>query len=217
MDILHDEIVYDGKFIRTLRRHYLDAKGEEKVWEMVERKTKSRIVGIAAITPEREIILEKSFRIPAKSYVLELPAGLPDRKGESEEELARRELLEETGYEVDEVKFLIGGCISAGIITDELSLYLGTNARRVKEPELEPSEDIEVIKVPLNRLPEYLLETINRGEINPALDRALSHSAVKMGIDAETAARQDSRIFKGGVKIDVKITAFLPFIKNVRY
>ena len=165
MKILHDETVYDGKFIKTLRRHYRDAKGEGKVWEMVERKTKGRIVGIAAITPKLEIVLEKSFRIPIKSYVLELPAGLPDREGETEEELAQRELLEETGYGVDEVKFLIGGCISAGIITDELALYLGINARKVKEPELEPSEDIEVIKVPVNKLPEYLLETINKGEI----------------------------------------------------
>ena len=176
-----DEVVYDGKFIKTIRRHYLDGKGEEKAWEMMERKTKGRIVGIVAITPEQEIILEKSFRIPVDSYVLELPAGLPDKDGESEEELARRELLEETGYEVDEVKFIIGGCISAGILTDELALYLGMNARKAREPELEPSEDIEVIKVPLDKLPAYLLGVINKGEI----------------------------------KIDVKITAFLPFLKNV--
>jgi len=93
--ILHDEIVFNGKFIKTIRRHFLDRAGHKIFWEMVERKLggrngkKKRIVAIAAITPKREIVLEKCFRVPLKDYTIELPAGLMDKPGESEKSAIR--------------------------------------------------------------------------------------------------------------------------------
>ena len=156
MKILRDEIVYDGKFIRTIRRHFLNTAGKPHVWEMVERKTYGRIVAIAAITPKKEIILEKTFRIPLKSYVFEFPAGLMDKKGESEKIAIRRELLEETGYVVDKVRLLYAGPFNTGMIDDRMAVYLGTNARKIAEPKPEPAEDITVVKVPLKNLLNFL-------------------------------------------------------------
>lgn len=154
--ILNDEIVYDGEFIQTIRRHFFDRDGNKKVWEMIKRKIYGRIVAIVALTPEKELILEKSFRVPCNSYVLELPAGLTDRKDETEEEAIRRELLEETGYTVDGVKPLFSGYISAGASDDEMAVYVGTNACFVQRPQLEATEELEVIKIPLAGLVEYL-------------------------------------------------------------
>lgn len=156
MEILNDEIVYDGQFLQTIRRHFLDRERNKKAWEMIKRKIYGRIVAIAAITPEKEIILEKIYRVPCNGYAVELPAGLTDRKDESEEKAIRRELLEETGYTVDEVKPLFSGYISAGASKDEMAVYVGTNARFVQEPQLEATEELEVIKIPLAGLVEYL-------------------------------------------------------------
>ena len=58
-------------------------------------------VVIVALTTEGELILERNWRAPLESFVVQFPAGLSDREGESEEEVARRELLEETGYTAD--------------------------------------------------------------------------------------------------------------------
>lgn len=152
LEILEDKLVYDGKFIQTIARYFKDKNGDTHVWDMVRRKARGRVVAIAALTPKREVILEKIFRVPYKGYTYELPAGLMDIAGESEEGAARRELLEETGYAVDRAKLLISGPYNAGLLDakDEIAIYWAEGARFVKAPDLEPTEDIEVIKVPLD-------------------------------------------------------------------
>lgn len=156
MKIVGDEIAYDGRFIQTLKRSFIDRDGKPALWEMVKRKTHGRIFAVAAVTPEKELVLEKIFRIPCDSYVLELPAGLRDKDGETEEEAARRELLEETGYAADHLELLIAGPFNAGMLEDELAIYLGVNARKVQESRLESAEDIEVVLAPLEKLVERL-------------------------------------------------------------
>ncbi|MBI4119737.1 MAG: NUDIX hydrolase [Parcubacteria group bacterium] len=156
--VIKDEVIYDGRFIQTIRRHFLDLKGNPKTWEMVSRKTYGRIVAIAALTPERELILEKIYRVPLQDYTLELPAGLMDREGEPEVETIRRELLEETGYKAEDIKLLYAGPFNSGMLNDEMAVYFGLNAKFVQEPRFEDSEDIEVVKVPVKNLIDYLEE-----------------------------------------------------------
>ena len=151
-----DETLHDGKYLRMIRRNYIGSLGEKAYWEMVQRKNTNRIVAVAAITPERELVLEKIFRVPLGSYVIELPTGLADIMGESEEDAARRELLEETGFTVDEMKILLRGPFNVGLIEDEMALYYGTNARKIQEPQLENSEDIEVVRIPLQDVSRFL-------------------------------------------------------------
>ncbi len=155
--ILRDELVFDGKFIQVITRHFVGGQERPGIWETVKRKTRGNIVSIAAITQEREIILEKIFRVPLNNYVLELPAGLMDKDGEVEAETVKRELLEETGYQVNSVEELIRGPFNAGLLADNMVMFLGINAYKIQEPQLESSEDIEIIKVPLNHLFDYLL------------------------------------------------------------
>jgi len=159
MRILKDEKIYDGEFIRVVKRHFIDREGTQRVWEMVERKTHGRIVAIAAITPQAELVLEKTFRLPLATAVVELPAGVMDIEGESEEIAVRRELLEETGYEVDSLELLYGGPFNGGLTSDEMAVYLGQNARRVGDPTPDPAEEIEVILVPLAKLFDFLSST----------------------------------------------------------
>ena len=168
MKILNDEIVYNGEFIRTIRRHFSDKDGKEKMWELIERKTFGRVVVVAAITEKREIILEKIFRVPFKAHILELPAGLMDKKGETEEEAVRRELLEETGFAVDEVELLIAGPYNQGIVGEDIAIYLGTNAKFVQAPRLESSEDIEVVKVPTKNLLDYITKSRIKADVKIA-------------------------------------------------
>ena len=152
-----DHVVHEGKFLRTIHRSFTGISGKRGEWEMVRRKIYGRIVGVVALTKHNEVVMNKIYRIPLKSYILEFPAGLSDKKGESEISLARRELLEETGYAAKKFELLVRGNFNAGITADELSLYLARDAKKIKEPEHENAEDIEVITIPLSRFYDYLV------------------------------------------------------------
>jgi len=78
------------------RKHLETGSREQGIWETVERKNvynKGAVVIIAS-TKERELVLERNWRAPLESFVIQFPAGLSDKEGESEEEVAKRELLE---------------------------------------------------------------------------------------------------------------------------
>ena len=151
-----DAIVHDGRFFQTIVRQFTSKSGKQLEWEMIKRKTFGRIVAVAAITPEREVIMEKNWRVPLLDYVFELPAGLMDKPNESEKDCAKRELLEETGYQTDSLDRIICGSFNTGVTDDEIVYFCGLNARLVQEPHREEEEDIEVIKMPINCLEEFL-------------------------------------------------------------
>lgn len=160
-----DVVVFNGRYIQTIKRHFRNRITRKSgVWEMVKRKTHGRIVAVVALTPKLEVILTKIYRVPWKRWMIETCAGLADKKGESEISLARRELLEETGYAVARMEKIISGPFNAGLLADDIVYYLGVGARKVQEPELEDAEDIEVLKIPLKKL-EYFLWHPPRGTL----------------------------------------------------
>ncbi len=153
--ITKDEIVYDGAYLQTVKRHFRHGK-KEGVWEFVKRKNTGNAVAIFALTPEKEVILERVFRLPFGEMVVELPAGLTDNPDETPEETVKRELLEETGYEVKQVEKLLEGPVSPGILTEEMTLYFGKNAKRTHNQNLGESEEIEVFTVPISELADFV-------------------------------------------------------------
>lgn len=151
-----DEVLHEGRWIRLLRRHIRTRDGEAHAWELVERRTHGPIVAVAAVTTDDEVILLRHYRIPARTWMLEVPAGLMDKPGEAPMETAKRELLEETGYVADSWETLFEGPFNAGLTPDEIVFFIARGARKVREPEHEALEAIEVHTVPRVKLAEFL-------------------------------------------------------------
>lgn len=152
-----DVEMWKGRFMSVWKRPFTNTlSGANGHWELVKREARGRIVGIIAVTPEKEVILVKIFRIPLMRYVIECAAGLPDHPDEDSKALAARELLEETGYQCEKVEEVVSGSLNSGLTDDVMALFLGTGAKRVAEPKLEDAEDIEVITVPRDQLEHFL-------------------------------------------------------------
>jgi 8-oxo-dGTP pyrophosphatase MutT (NUDIX family) len=98
---------------------------------------------VAAITPERDVVLVRQYKHGVATITLELPAGMIDR-GESPEECATRELAEETGYAGDPPKLLRSLFADPTGSNAIFHVFLIENAVRKFAQSLDTTEAIEV-------------------------------------------------------------------------
>lgn len=149
----HKQILAEGKYLRLI------AEGH---WEYAERHRSSGAVVVIGVTPEDELLLVEQYRIPLGRRVLELPAGLVgDDQGHEQEDLAtaaRRELVEETGYEAATVELLTAGPSSAGLTSEVISIYLATGLKKLSDGGGVVGEDITVHRLPLNGIHARLMK-----------------------------------------------------------
>jgi len=155
--VLEKKVLWEGRFLRCLQLRYEDRFGRCYDWEAFQRRGVRGIVAIVPFTCDGNLILVRQFRPPVEKYVVEFPAGLND-KGEPLEEVARRELLEETGYLAKEVVFLMEGPLTSGSSTEILTVFLARDVEYHREQTLDEVEDIEVLKIPLDGFYERLFE-----------------------------------------------------------
>lgn len=139
-----------GRFLRLVSRG---------TWEYVHRTRDVRVTVIVAVTDAPELVLVEQFRPSVNAKVIELPAGLagdePGLETESLEDAARRELLEETGFEAHAMRQLPSGPVSPGITSEEVSFFHATGLRKVGEGGGTVDEEITVHVVPLNEVEQW--------------------------------------------------------------
>ena len=154
-ELLERYVLWEGKFLRGVKIAYRDAEGSVREWETTERVNCSGVVAVVPITDSGELVLIRQYRPAVGNVVVEFPAGLND-KGERLEQAARRELLEETGYEPRRLTLLAHGPLSSGSSSELLTVYLAEGLEYRGIGERDETEDIEVLKAPLVHLYEYL-------------------------------------------------------------
>lgn len=137
-------ILFKGKYLDLIR---------EDNWEYVRRNHCSGIVVIVAVTREKKVLFVEQFRRPVKSHVIEFPAGLVNdkktKKHETMEDAAKRELLEETGYEAEHLSLIVGGPVSSGLSSEIITFYQAIDVIKKGPGGGDASESIVAHEVPL--------------------------------------------------------------------
>lgn len=106
-----------------------------------EKLTRAETAIVLGVTEDKQIILIEDEQ-PDKPMRLQLSAGKTE-EGESVEQAARREFLEETGYEIAELKPWYTNYPDQKLIW-RVCTFVGTGCKKVAEPTPEAGERINV-------------------------------------------------------------------------
>jgi hydrolase, NUDIX family len=146
------------KFLNMYDVDYVNKIGNSKKWTSVSRvslkeyenrllthNTTTDAVLIAPYHIEKEkLVLVKQYRVPLNHYIYEIPAGLVDNN-EDIENCVKRELLEETGLELVEIKKVFKNIYLSPGITDECaSLVFCTCKGDISYDHLQEDEDLTI-------------------------------------------------------------------------
>jgi ADP-ribose pyrophosphatase len=136
-------------------------------WTFVERPNSQGVVTIIPLTAERRLLLVEQFRAPLGRKVIEFPAGLmgdePGHENEDPVASARRELIEETGYEARDLELVATTATSPGMANELVHFILAWNLVRVGAGGGIDSENIVAHEVPIADARAWLREQEGKG------------------------------------------------------
>lgn len=160
-----DVILHAGKWL------VLKQRGR---WEFVERNNPQGAVIIVAVTPDDRVLFVEQYRVPIRSFTIEMPAGLIGDAGHADDDsvatAARRELEEETGWTCARVEPLHSGPSSAGMSTEMMHFVRALDLRKVGAGGGDATENIVVHAIPRNEAGAWLHVMMAKGySIDPKL------------------------------------------------
>ncbi len=155
VEILGDQELFKGlRFNVVRRRMAIDNRVIERDVVLFPPS-----VTILPVLQSNKFILIKQYRAPIKDYIIEAPAGVVE-PGEDIREAARRELIEETGYDPGELIYIGKYYPVPGYSTEAMHFFIARRLEYVgKKPE--PYEVIEPLVVSMDEA----LDLVKRNEI----------------------------------------------------
>ena len=105
---------------------------------------------VAAITPEGKILLKTEFRYAVGEDVIECPAGMFEKDENDPLTVAKRELLEETGYTSNSWTYLGSTLESTSKLTNRMHLFLAKDCVQTCGQHLDANEHLTVTEVYLD-------------------------------------------------------------------
>jgi ADP-ribose pyrophosphatase len=121
-------------------------------------------VNIIPLTADHRVVMVRQYRHGSREVTLEIPGGLVD-PGDTPEGAAARELLEETGYQAEEVVKIGMSNPNPAIFNNHCHTFMARNVTKVRDPMPDQTEDIEVVLIPLVDIPEL----IRKGKVDHAI------------------------------------------------
>ncbi len=167
------KVLSDNWYI--LNKYTYEYQKDDGSWETQQREAYDRGNGAAILLYNKKkgtIVLTKQFRMPTyvngneDGMMVEVCAGLLD--GLNPEECIKKEVEEETGYQIDRVRKVFESYMSPGSVTEILYFFVGEYEEKMRVNEgggaEDETENIEVLELDF----ESALGMIASGEIRDA-------------------------------------------------
>jgi len=127
-------------------------------------------VNVIAITKQNEVVLIEQYRHGAEQITLEIPGGMID-ENETPETAAKRELLEETGFDAKKIILLGKSQPNPAIQNNKMFHFLAVGCEKIKEAEFNEHESVVTKLVSLSEIENL----ISGGKITHSLVIAAFH------------------------------------------
>jgi ADP-ribose pyrophosphatase len=156
------------KWLNLFEVRYIARTGNEKSWQMASRQNEPKcltgcyqrpdaVVVVPFHAVRGKLVVIREYRVPLDGYEYGFPAGLVDN-GESVEQAARRELMEETGLTVSRFIKVSPPIYSSAGMTDESVAMVYVECEG--EPSNSANTDSELIEI-LFTSPDEALALLN--------------------------------------------------------
>lgn len=122
MKLISSERKYGNDLFSVTEDHAVEPGGFEIKRAIVQHAGSAVMM---AVDDRRRILLVRQYRLPARAYLWELPAGKVD-PGETPRQAAKRELIEETGYRAKKWVKLVAFYPSPGYVAEKMTIFLAT-------------------------------------------------------------------------------------------
>jgi ADP-ribose pyrophosphatase len=158
--ILGEKVLFEAKpFVQVTRQHIVTSEGRDI--EDYYQVLLADFAIVCAFTPSNEVITLWQYKHGSRRHGLTFPAGTIDG-GESPEAAARRELMEETGYRAQNLRFLGRYALSGNQGCGFAHLFVAKDCVEGAEP---CSGDLETMELKLMSISE-VDAAVRTGEIN---------------------------------------------------
>ena len=121
-------------------------------------------VNVIPLADDGHVLMVRQYRFGIEDFTLEIPGGMCD-PGESPLTAARRELIEETGHDARRWSSLGWVHPNPPIQNNRCHTFLAHAPHRIAEPRPDPHERFEQKRVPIDDIPDLILD----GRITHAL------------------------------------------------
>jgi ADP-ribose pyrophosphatase len=151
-EILSSEIAYQGPLFNVVKEQVREPNGCVTNRDVIRHNGSVVILALDTSKSKKDplVIMERQYRHAAGQYLWEIPAGKIE---EGEERLAgaKRELMEETGYQAEHWTELVRYFASPGFLGEWMQVYLAEGLTAgIATPEAD--ETLEVFAMPLSQV-----------------------------------------------------------------